>query len=455
MKLKGGYNVLLQGKPDGNVTVMPEPQVLYLPLQSHRFNFTQIDVTDGQHVRGGDILANDPDNHAVPLLAPRAGVVRLNRIKNHVVLEVESDDETSELDYQKYKPHINQKIDASGIKRCKLLTLGAWQFFYDAFSGNVPNPLENPQAVIISTVSLEPFTARGDVQLHKRLLNFTRGLEHLQSLLEYQPIYLVMPNIKSEFANMVRNNIRGYAWVKMLEVPLVYPHDNFAVLARRLGLKRKDGPVWALRAEGVLAVDRSLTLSKPCTVRIVSIGGVGVNSPTHLKVMPGYPLKEILEKYVSEPMPRVLDGGVFTGKALGPETMGIDSECRGITVIGELQEREFLGFIRPGWDRSSYAPCFLSFFRKSFRERFSTGVRGERRPCISCGFCEEVCPAGIMPYLIHKQLYADLLEEAESAGLDFCVECGLCSFVCPSSSRRKTGNCSGTSKTRISTGESK
>ncbi len=62
----------------------------------------------------------------------------------------------------------------------------------------------------------------------------------------------------------------------------------------------------------------------------------------------------------------------------------------------------------------------------------TTAVRGELRPCISCNFCEEVCPAGIMPYLIHKYLYRDLIEEAEEARLDLCVRCGLCSFVCPS-----------------------
>jgi Na(+)-translocating NADH:ubiquinone oxidoreductase A subunit len=423
---------MLKGKPGGTVKVMPEPKVLYLPLCSERFKFSDILVKEGQQVSGGDVLAKDPGNHAVPLLAPRAGTVRLKAAKNHIVLEnVARLDEHASI-AEKEMSHIAQEMGVGGIKRYKLLSLGAWQFFYDAFTGALPDPLGAPQAILVSTLSLEPFVTRGDVLLQKRLLNFTRGLEHLQSLLEYQPIYLAMPDITSEFANLIRNQIRGYAWAKMLEIPLRYPYDNFAILARRLGLRRADGPIWAVRTEGVLAVDRALTQTKPCTVRIVSVGGIGVHSPAHLKVMPGYPIKKIRDEYIFEPAARVINGGILTGEVLTPETLGIDAECRGITVLPELKEREFLGFIRPGWDRSSFAECFLSSLRKRFSERFTTGVRGELRPCISCTFCEEVCPAGIMPHLIHKYLYAHQLEEAEQARVDLCVECGLCSFVCPS-----------------------
>ena len=432
MQFRGGYNILLKGRPGGAIKAMPEPKILYLPLSSRRFTFSEICVEDGQSVSGGDVLAKDPNNYAIPLLAPRAGRVRLQEIENYIILEdaaklKEHADITDED-----LPHIVEEMGASGIKRYRLLTLGAWQFFYDAHTGSLPNPLGKPQAIIVSTVTLEPFVARGDAQLHNRLLNFTRGLEQLQSLLEYQPIYLVMPDIKSDFVNLICNHIRGYASVKMLEIPLTYPFDDFAILARKLGLKPGEGPVWSVRTEGVLAVDRALTLTKPCTVRIISMGGTGVNSPTHIKVIPGYPIKRIKDKYVFEPVSRIINGGILTGELLGTESLGLDTECRGLTVLPELQDREFLGFIRPGWDRNCYADCFLSSLRKKFRERLTTAVRGEGRPCISCNFCEEVCPANITPHLIHKYLYRDLIEEVEEARVDLCVECGLCTIVCPS-----------------------
>jgi Na+-transporting NADH:ubiquinone oxidoreductase subunit A len=432
VKLKGGYNILLKGRPASTVKVMPEPKSLYLPLSSERFTFTDIRVKDGQKVSGGDVLATDPDNHAVPLLAPRAGTVHLKAVENHIVLEDVSLLEEHADITEKELQHVKRQMGAAGIKRYKLLSLGAWQFFYDAFTGALPDPLGTPQAIIVSMLSLEPFLTRGDIQLQKRLINFTRGLEHLQSLLEYQPIYLVMPNISSEFANLIRNQIRGYASVKMLEVPLKYPYDHFAILSRRLNLKPGGGPVWAVRTEGILAVDRALTMTKPCTVRIVSIGGIGVNLPTHMKVMPGYPIKKIKESYIFEPAARIINGGILTGRILTSDTLGLDTECRGITVLQELQEREFFGFIRAGWSRHSYSNCYLSSLRKKFEEKYTTAVRGELRPCISCNYCEEVCPAGIMPYLIHKYLYADLIEEVEQARVDLCVECGLCSYVCPS-----------------------
>jgi len=432
MKFKGGYNVLLQGKPDGAVQTMPEPDKLYLPLRSERFQFSSLAVKEGQQVQAGDVLATDPDNFDIPLLAPRTGVARLAQAENHIVLEsVESLSEPTELDEREIL-HAEQKAGTGAAKREALVRLGAWQFLYDAHTQALPDPTGTPQAVIVSTISLEPFLARGDVLLHMRLLNFTRGLEHLQSLLEYQPIYFVIPKIRSEFADLVRNHIRGYAWVKLLEIPLIYPYGDFSILARALELSSGNGPVWAVRTEGVLAIDQALTLGRPCLTRTISIGGTGVVSPTHIEVTPGYPLKAITDKYVFEPNPRIIDGGILTGKVFGAETLGIGTECRGITVLPELKEREFLGFVRPGSDRSSFSACFLSSLTHRIRERLTTAMRGELRPCVSCNFCEEVCPAGISPHLIHKYLYRDLIEEAAYARVDLCVECGLCSYVCPS-----------------------
>ena len=87
MRFRGGHNILLQGRPDGMIKLMPEPEVLYLPLVSRRFSFGEVCVEEGQQVNGGDVLARDPENYSIPLLAPRAGRVRLNAKEGYIVLE--------------------------------------------------------------------------------------------------------------------------------------------------------------------------------------------------------------------------------------------------------------------------------------------------------------------------------------------------------------------------------
>ena len=433
MKFAGGYNILLEGRPSDEVQVLPEPTTLYLPLRSRRFAFSNVLAGQGQRVGAGQVLANDPDSYSVPLLAPRAGTVRLGAVEDHIVLEdVERSAE------EPYRPredaeHIPGGAAPADATRHKLLDLGAWQFFSDAFTGSPADPSATPSAVIVSTMHLEPYVARGDVQVCKRLGALTRGLEHLQTLLEYQPIYLVLPDVESALARKVHDTIRGYAFVKLVQVPLRYPFDHFALLGRRLGLKRDaDNPVWALPTAGVLALDRALTASLPCTARIVSLGGPGVNEPMHLKAIPGYPLKDILDgRTIAEPA-RIISGGLLTGRAIPEGQAGLDAECSGLTVVPEHTRRELFAWTRPGLDRRSYSRCFLSSLRRGFAERLNTALRGERRACIACGQCVTICPAGIMPSAIHKYFYGDQLEQVQRMRVDLCVECGLCSYVCPS-----------------------
>ncbi len=426
----GGLNIQLAGKPGKIIEKLVEPKTLYLPTSSARFTFADVQVKQGQRVEAGRVLATDPANWDIPLLAPRAGKVDLNRIPDHITLEDLSPAPEDLSANDKSAPEVKAKREDSSP--AKLIALGAWQFFYNAFTGQSPDPHETPQAIIVSTVNLDPFVLRGDIQLSESLTEFTRGLEQLQSFLEYQTIFLVVPARRSSFRDEVRERIRGFAWAQFVEIPMRYTCDHFNILARKVKLKRKEAPVWALRTEGVLAVDRALTLEKPCLSRIISVGGSAVASPTHLSLTPGYPIEKIRDRFVKTTRARGINGGALTGRSLGPEHLGLDVECRGLTFIPEVEDREFLGFVRPGWERSSYSRSFLSALRGRFSEQYSTTVRGEGRPCIGCNYCDEVCPAGIMPHVIHKYLYRDMIEEVDQALIDLCIDCGLCSYVCPS-----------------------
>ena len=125
-----------------------------------------------------------------------------------------------------------------------------------------------------------------------------------------------------------------------MEVPLRYPFDNFTVLARSLGLKRgSENPVWGIRAEGLLAVNKVLSNSQPYTERIISFAGPGVKIPKHLKTVPGYPIDQLISDRVVCEETRVINGGILTGETVTKKTKGIDSECSRFTVLCEHTER--------------------------------------------------------------------------------------------------------------------
>jgi len=434
MKMRGGCTILIQGKPDRHVRNLPAPDAFSIPRKSKRFTFSKICVQDSQDVRRGTVLALDPSSFSVPMLSPCSGTVRLRQNLDHVMIErnasLEKEPDLAEFDF----PHASNGADPKAKMRYRLLRQGAWHFLRDVYTTRLPDPAGTPQAIIVSTINLEPFTARGDVQIRSNLSSFTRGLEHLQSFLEYQPIYLIFPKVNSEFAHKMRDSLRGYAWVRLIEASTVYPADDFALTARSLGLRpsAEKGSVWGLRAEGVIAFDRVVSANDIIISRVIALGGPGVPHPTHIEVPIGFPIAKIRELCGITSSNRLISGGVFSGTSIEEQQLGVDVECSGITVLPEPEEREFLSFVRPCFSKRSYSRAFASAIRPRFLERFTTALRGESRACVSCGYCTEVCPARIVPTAIHKLLYQNNIDEVEAFLPDRCIGCGLCSYVCPS-----------------------
>ena len=125
MKLRGGYNISLAGRPNDSIRTMPTPSELYMPLKSKRFNFTELSVKQGDTVKVGDVLAKDPDNYNIPMVCPVDATVQIETdyIKLTDVVASHCYPATGNP-----SDHIPQAISAKG-KAAKLIDLGAWEFF--------------------------------------------------------------------------------------------------------------------------------------------------------------------------------------------------------------------------------------------------------------------------------------------------------------------------------------
>ena len=419
MKFNGGYNVMLEGEPSTGVAPYQKPEALHLPLYSDRLDFSLLEVEDGASVVKGQVLARDPVNFSVPLLAPMAGTINLKFAERHITIEHLSaslDSETAE-------------VGDVGDERQTLLRLGVWSSLARLDTNRVPDPERTPEALIVSVFRFEPFLPSPAAILKDGAGDFVSGLDRLHKLFEDAAVYLVVPESDSELKGQLAQAASSNSWLNLFEVPQTYPFDHPAFAAQTLKLSPKRA--WSLDVQGVIAANQALENNRPYTKRMVSVGGPQINQPCHHHLPIGYPLAMIIDRQSGAEC-RIVSGGVLTGGAVAPSQLGLDIECQGLTVLEELTGREILAFVQPGFTKQAYSKTFASVFKPLFKEKRTTALGGESRPCVFCGFCEQACPVGIIPHLIYRYLDKDRPEDAYRFKFDKCIDCGLCSYVCVS-----------------------
>jgi Na+-transporting NADH:ubiquinone oxidoreductase subunit A len=422
MTFIGGYNVMLEGAPSNDTAHYDTPEVLHLPLFSRRLDFSLLQVEHGQSVTQGQVLATDPENYSVPLLAPLGGTVNLEAFERHVTLENLSASAVASGDDQnnQHSPEDQRKA---------LIQYGVWQALAELSDGSIPDPETDTEALIITLTRLEPFFPNPDVFLINAFDQFTAGLHKLHSLCADAPVQLICSEANAALASRLRQlTTETGEWLGLTEVPDIYPYDSPTLTARSLGLKPHQA--WTIDPQGVLAVEAALGKNQPWLERMLSVGGPAAEAPGHVQAPLGLPLATLLGADRPRPATRLISGGILTGAVIGAVQMGLDLETTALTLLEENIQREVLAFAQAGFTRQSFSGTFASALKPLFREKMTTALRGESRPCVFCGYCEDVCPAGIIPHLIYRYLDHDRPEDAERVGFDKCIACGLCAYVC-------------------------
>jgi Na+-transporting NADH:ubiquinone oxidoreductase subunit A len=152
--------------------------------------------------------------------------------------------------------------------------------------------------------------------------------------------------------------------------------------------------------------------------------------------LPPPPVEEpVVEAGAPRPEPyRVISGSVLAGRAAMGEVLGyLGRFHQQVTVLAEGREREFLGWLAPGWNKFSLTRTFLSALTRRRRLAFTTSTQGSRRAIVPIGVYEKVMPLDLMPTALLRSLAAGDVEAAERLG---CLELdeedlALASFVCP------------------------
>lgn len=218
-----------------------------------------------------------------------------------------------------------------------------------------------------------------------------------------------------------------------------YPQEYPELLAREIhGVEpgTADPSTLVICYEDMIRTAECLTRGIPLIDRVMLVAGPGVSKPGWFRIRIGTPFSHIRTHLMKAEMYgpwRIVRGGVLSGKAVSaPDDEAITPSDREISVIREHAERDLYRFVNPGFDYDSYSRVTMSTWLPIFKRRLDSNVHGGVRPCVQCNFCDEVCPVGIYPHLIKKQVDAGLVEESLRLRPDRCIGCGLCDYVCPS-----------------------
>ena len=437
MKVKKGYFPRITGRPASGLTSQEVKSPLEIPLSLAGEQYEPL-VKAGQAVTCGEPLAKlEVSGGSLSIPAPYEGTVeQIELEKGFLSISVGNPDPQAWSEPTYPDPAVMEDQAARKL----LAGAGIWPAFWDSASSGTPvldAPI--PKAIVVKTVCTEPFRARGKVVLDNYLNEFLQGLSYLERLSdEFSPTYLILTGVQHPLAQKIKKEVAGLAWVRPIFVPLAYPVSNNQYLWRCLrqddnNLAKGDS-VWFVDSQAVVAIARCFGQGLVPSKRVVSLGGPGYpqSGRGHVLAPIGTPLSRLCSDLGDSSSVRVLRGGIFSGTAIDIQNDSVGHLDDAFTFLPEGTEREFLSFLRPGFTRTSYSRTFISSLTRARDRHITNLLRGEERPCIACGYCEEVCPMDLMPQILHRYLYRGSIDEAAKAGLFRCIDCRLCTYVCTS-----------------------
>lgn len=427
VKIKKGLNINLPGTAEKKISVLPIPETYAIKPPDFTGVTPKLLVKEGDEVLAGTSLFFDKAKEAVKFSSPVSGeVVEIVRGEKRRILEIKilADKETRYLSFSKADPGNLSRENIINI----LLNNGAWPFIRQRPYGIIADPVSKPKSIFISAFDSNPLAPDLDFIMQDCEEDFQSGLDALQKLTDGK-IHL---NIKEGSAtSTVFKQAKGVT-VNSISGP--HPAGNVGVQIHHIDPVNKGETVWCINPQDVLIIGRMFTLGKFDASRIIAATGSRIKNPKYYKVIIGTSVKQLLtDAVLFDGENRIISGNVLSGKKISPDGyLGFyDTQ---ITVIPEGNEPEFIGWLKPGFDKLSNSRAYFSWLFPNKKYDLNTNLHGEERPFVMTGQYEKVFPMDIYPVQLLKSILVDDIEMMEKLGIYEVVEedFALCEFVCTS-----------------------
>lgn len=370
----------------------------------------EIVVSKGDMINEGQLIGKDMDNSGAHIHATVPGKVidigeypSVNGMTPTVVIEAEGAFITSgslssiksweQLDIKE----ITERIVNSGITGLRHLIPVPDKI--------PPDTLKNADILIINGAESEPYLTSDDILMKTYPDEILDGIKILLRITGIKKAYIAVEDNKKQAIKILKEAVKktvpdGSVSVKSLKNK--YPQGMerllvYGIVGNSISSYPVKPPV--LNISTVYSVRDAVLFNKPVIDRYITVSGSMINRPGNYKVRIGTRISDIIEECggLKGDTFLMIMGGPICGKSVNSMNIPVDKDTTAVLFLAEDEVRS-----------------------------------DDEYPCIRCGRCLAVCPAGLVPRDIACAVEMKRPDLVEKKDLDACIKCNCCSYICPS-----------------------
>lgn len=391
-------------------------------------------VKEGEEVLRGQRIFEDRKLPGVFHTAPAAGrVIAIHRGERRslrsVVIEL-SEGELSGDEPQVEFGHFIEKppedYDQDEV-RALLLESGAWTHLRTRPFGHSAPADFRPAAIFVNGMDTNPLAGDPERALVGRREDLDAGLCVLARLSDGPTYLCVAPG--ASFSKGLS------APVRVEEFSGPHPAGTAGFHIHTLFPAHRGRVVATITLQEAVAIGTLFKTGKLGVERIVALCGPAAKSPRLLRTRTGASIAQLTAEELNTEHPvRAIAGSVLSGSAASEEAFAyLGRRDVQISLIEEVRERRFFGWLGLGLNQYSTIPVFISKFLGKKQFALNSDTHGSPRAMVPIGMYERVTPWDILPTHLLRSLLIGDVEMAEKLGaLELDEEdVALFSFVCP------------------------
>jgi Na+-transporting NADH:ubiquinone oxidoreductase subunit A len=423
IQIKKGLDLPIRGVPVMQFGDAPAVRHVALVSSDYQDMKPTLMVAEGDLVTLGQPLFTDKKYPRIRYTAPASGkVVAINRGERRVflsmVIEAEGEEEIT------FPITANDRLGQLSAEEVeqRLLDSGLWTSFRTRPYSKIPPPETRPAALFITAIDTNPLAADPEIVISARAAEFAAGLQILRHLSSGK-IYLCK---KPEAQFTVPAGITVSEFSGCHPAGLVGTHIHF------LERVNQERTVWHIGYQDVIAVGHLFLTGRILTERVVALGGPAVKNPRLIRTRIGACLSELLAGQLSTGEMRIISGSVLSGRHAVGASDFLGRYHNQVSVLAEERQREFLGWLRPGFNKFSVKKLFAGSLLAGRPLAMTTSKQGSLRAMVPIDAFEKVMPLNVKATWLLRSLLTLDTDLAQGLG---CLELdeedlALCSFVC-------------------------